>query len=138
MGEFLRIAGGGMKVNAEQFAFDVVLDSNEISSLLSVEAFHSDVLVEERRVTPQADVDESNTQIRGFTVYPSFFKNRFTKFLQKITAPTSQLSKANTGISDENITDENNNNGSSSGGGNFSVKCNWQRKRKYWEAIVVA
>ena len=74
---------------------------------MSVEAFHSDVLVEERRVTPQADVDESSTQIRGFTVYPSFFKNRFTKFLQKITAPTSQLSKANTGISDENITDEN-------------------------------
>jgi hypothetical protein len=128
--EFLRIAGGGMKVNAEQFAFDVVLDSNEISSLLSVEAFHSDVLVEERRVTPQADVDESNIQIRGFTVYPSFFKNRFTKFLQKITAPTSQLSKANTGISDENITDENNNNGSSSGGGNFFRQMQLAAKKK--------
>jgi hypothetical protein len=129
--EFLRISGGGMKVNAEHIAHDLVLNQNEISSLLSSSSFHSDILVEERRVTPQATIDKNDTQIRGFTVYPSFFKNRFVQFLQKITSPTSQLSSTNTGISDENVTDENSNAGASStGGGNIFRQMQLAAKKK--------
>ena len=131
--EFIRISGGGMRVDEDFNGHHLVINQNELSSLLSLTSFHSRSFAKERCVTALVNYDYSDSKIRRFVTYPSLFKQRLIRFLKTITSPTSQLLSTNSSVVDENNRSggaSKDGRGKMTGGGNIFRQMQLAAKKK--------